>query len=306
MTIYADVIFAVNLLIDYMLLAATAYIRRVPYKKWRMVASSTCGAMYTIFIFFPPLSFAYTILAKFIFSCMMIWLVFGRIRVWGFVQLLVTFYFISFFIGGGLFALHFFLQGKSQLVNEIIVTHSGSASSVAAPTFLLLVIGFPAMWWLTKKGYRSVEASRQKDVQYVEFTVEINEYTFSCTGFIDTGNQLHDPLSRTPVSIVELSVLESILPAQVTAAVKADDLSAFDLSMVDEGWLPRMRLIPYRTVSAQMRFLLAIRPDQVIVKTGEETYHTKMFIGLRTGSLASDGSYQAVVHPKALIHKKAS
>jgi stage II sporulation protein GA (sporulation sigma-E factor processing peptidase) len=303
---YADVIFVVNLIIDFMLLAATAYFCRVSLRRRRTALASTCGAVYTVFLFFPPLSFAYTLFWKFLFSCLMILISFGRMQPRKFIRVLVSFYCISFFIGGGLFAVHYLFQQENVILNGIAATRTGTGLPVSTPSLLLIAVGFPLLWWFSKKGYKGLEASRQQDVQHVEVLVTIGENNIHCVGFIDTGNQLHDPLTRTPVSIMELSLWESVLPDDLVQAVHEGAGFDADLSSINEQWLPRIRLIPYRTVSAQMSFLIAIRPDAVRIQTNGETFEAKMYIGLRTGSLSSAGSYQAIIHPKALVQKQAS
>ncbi|WCK56842.1 sigma-E processing peptidase SpoIIGA [Aneurinibacillus sp. Ricciae_BoGa-3] len=303
---YADVIFVVNFIIDFMLLAATAYFCRVSLRRRRTALASTCGALYTLFLFFPPLSFAYTLFWKFIFSCLMILISFGRMQPRKFIRVLVSFYCISFFIGGGLFAIHYLFQQQNVILNGIAATRTGAGLPVSGPSLLLIAAGFPLLWWLSKKGYKGLEACRQQDVQHVDVLVTIGEKNVRCVGFIDTGNQLHDPLTRTPVSIMELSLWENVLPDNLLEAVRKGTGFDTDLSAIDEQWLPRIRLIPYRTVSAQMSFLLAIRPDAVTIQTNGEAYEGKMYIGLRAESLSSAGSYQAIIHPKALVHKQAS
>lgn len=302
---YADVVFLINAVIDYMLLLLTGHICRQPLRKRRLILASAVGATYTVFLFFPSLSFAFTLLAKLFFSCFMIVLAFPWTRIWNLIRLLGVFYAVSFFIGGGLLAAHTLLGDRSEVVNGIVVTHTGA--SAASPTLLFLLIGFPLIWWCTRQGYYSLRANRQVDVQYVRVEVDIFGQTVACRGFIDTGNQLSDPITRIPVTIMEISVWEEILPVVLLNEVKEGMLNgayAFDFPECEHQWLERMRFIPYRTVSTQAGFLVAIRPDKVRIYTGEHTYSPKrMLIGLRAAELSADGSYQAVVHPKALEEK---
>ena len=53
--IYLDVLLAVNLLIDFLLLSATAYLLHIPVKRWRLVISAVIGAASAALIFLPPL-----------------------------------------------------------------------------------------------------------------------------------------------------------------------------------------------------------------------------------------------------------
>ncbi|MNJ82520.1 hypothetical protein D3C77_819850 [compost metagenome] len=44
--------------------------------------------------------------------------------------------------------------------------------------------------------------------------------------------------------------------------------------------------------------MIAMKPDQCIVSVdGIETISTKLLVGLDGGTLSSEGSYQAIIHP---------
>lgn len=301
---YADIVFLTNAVMDYMLLFLTGSICRQPLRKRRLVLASVFGAAYTVFLFFPSLSFAFTLLAKLVFSCFMIMLAFPWTRIWNLIRLLGTFYAVSFFIGGGLLAAHALLGNRSEVINGIVVTHTGAVAE--HPTFWFVLVGFPLLWWCARQGYYSLRASRQIDAQYVRLEVDIFGHTIACRGFIDTGNQLSDPMTRMPVTIMEADVWKEILPFELYCQVKEAMSISFtdDLPESEHRWLARMRVIPYRTVSTQAGFLLAIRPDAVRIHVKERTYAPKrMLIGLRAAQLSADGSYQAVVHPKAMEEK---
>jgi stage II sporulation protein GA (sporulation sigma-E factor processing peptidase) len=302
-TMYADVVFLTNAIIDYMLLLLTGHICRQPLRKRRLIFASTVGATYTVFLFFPFLSFVFTFLAKLLFSCFMIILAFPWTRIWNFLRVLAAFYAVSVFIGGALFAFYMMMEQKSEIVNGIVVTHTGS--STIHPTFFFLAIGFPLVWWCTRRGYYGIKASRQVDVQHVRLEVDIFGHTITCKGFIDTGNQLHDPISRTPVTVMEADAWKEIVPAELlNSIVREDDAFTMDIPDGEARWLERVRIIPYRTVSSQASFLVAIRPDEIRVYAGEKTYRTtRMLIGLRRARLSADGEYQAIVHPQAIEDK---
>ncbi|BAU27500.1 stage II sporulation protein GA (sporulation sigma-E factor processing peptidase) [Aneurinibacillus soli] len=295
MVMYADIVFVTNAVIDYTLLVATGTVCRQPMHRGRLLLASFIGAAYTVFLFFPPLSFAFTFIAKWLFSCLMLFIAFGWTNAWTMLRLLAALYGASFFIGGGLFALHYYMEQQSEIVNGIVVTHTGRQ-----PALWLLVLGFPALWWGVRSGYRALKASRQTDVQHVRLEIELFTHTVACTGFIDTGNRLHDPLSRAPVTITELAVWNEVIPEALMAQIEAGMPDTGQLSDEEYRWFERIRFIPYRTVSSETSLLVALRPDTVRVYTESDIYQPEgMLIGLRPGTLSSGGTYQAIVHPQA-------
>jgi len=44
--------------------------------------------------------------------------------------------------------------------------------------------------------------------------------------------------------------------------------------------------------------MLALKPDLVMIKFGEDTFYSKrVLIGLDGGTLSGDGAYRAIIHP---------
>lgn len=290
MKLYADLVILTNFIFDLLLLLLTARIRKIQVKKIRFILASLLGAFYSIFLLFPELTLGYTLMAKLLFSAFMIWIAFGRMGIWSFIQSLLTFYGVSIFMGGGIFALQYLSQ-------QSVMVSGGMAFSYGKPGFLFIVVSFFVLWWFAEKAYKSLKVTRQKETQYVKTHIKIHGASLSCTGFIDTGNQLYDPISRTPVTITELSLWKDCLPPSLYQWISTNNTLTTPPTDVPAEWVGRIRLIPYRTVSSPNSVLVALRPDQVVFeKDGIEYCPDKMFIGLHTGTLASDGSYQAVVH----------
>lgn len=59
-------------------------------------------------------------------------------------------------------------------------------------------------------------------------------------------------------------------------------------------------------VNRNTQFMLAIKPDRVVITTGETQIEAmKVLIGLDGGRLSSDNAYQAIIHPSsaAIVNK---
>lgn len=294
MKVYADLVWITNFIFDLLLLLLTARIRKTPIRRIRLSLASFLGALYSVFIWFPELSPGYSAFSKLVFLVGMVFIAFGKMGIWAFIQTVLTFFGVSIFLGGGIFALEYFF-------NQQVSVSGGIAFTEGKPGFLFISISFLILWWLAGKAYGSLKSNRQKEIQYVKTIIEINGKTLTCTGFIDTGNQLYEGISRTPVTITELSLWEDFLPIPLSQWASSTDILTFNPVDLPLEWAGRIRLVPYRTVSSQSNFLVAIRPDKVTFEQEGKIYcPEKMLIGLRTGTLASDGSYQAVVHSSVL------
>src|SRR5690606_29600602 len=112
MVVYADMVFLLNLCIDYLLLWLTAVIRRQKVSPWRILLAALLGAGYAVFYLWPHFSIFYSLTAKIFFACMMIWIAFGFVSPIAYLRNIGVFTLSSFVIGGGMFALHYIVTGK--------------------------------------------------------------------------------------------------------------------------------------------------------------------------------------------------
>jgi stage II sporulation protein GA (sporulation sigma-E factor processing peptidase) len=76
------------------------------------------------------------------------------------------------------------------------------------------------------------------------------------------------------------------------------DKLLLEMNDADFEWRDRLRLVPYRGVNRGSAFMLAIKPDAVEIRIGNQTSRAvKVLIGLDGGNLSGDRSYQAIIHP---------
>ena len=301
-TVYLDVILVYNFFIDWILLWSTAYILKVKPKMYRLALGACVGASYTMVLFFPSISGQFTFFSKLILSICMTLIVFGFHRLYVFLKRLLVFYLVAFVLGGGLIGIHYFLQSDSEILSGIVFTNSGGLGTPV--TWGFLAVCFPLVWWLSSKGLKQVKETNRKAALYGDVQVIMNGESIQCKGLIDTGNQLYEPITRIPVTIMDIECVRDYIPSELYQSIKQqEDLSSSSSFMqMEDIWLQRIRMIPYRSVSRGMDLLLAIRPDLIRVHTNGCSYESsRVLIGLNPVPLSSDGTYQAILHP-SLIH----
>ncbi|UFJ41934.1 sigma-E processing peptidase SpoIIGA [Brevibacillus humidisoli] len=307
MVVYLDIIILLNFAIDTLLLWFTAYFRKARIVWWRLLAAAAFGSTYIAFFFLPSFAGMYQWMVKLLFSVLMLLIAFGFPRLLAFAHHLCVFYFVAFVFGGGVFGLNYLLASQSEVMNGILVTHNDGFGVGSKPTLLVLAAGFALVYILSRNSYRAIQGPRQIESFLVEVCVKVNGESVICRGLVDTGNQLQEPITRIPVMIMESKLLAHLLPAGLSDRLAQlngmldglDDL--FD-SMRDE-WQARLRVIPYRSVSRGMDFLLAVKPDVVvIVQQGERFECRRVLLGLNPHPLSADQTYQAIVHP-ALVQQ---
>jgi stage II sporulation protein GA (sporulation sigma-E factor processing peptidase) len=301
MYLYLDLIWFLNFLIDYLLLWMTGQFRKIEVKKWRLAVASVIGSSYVLFLFFPPLQALYTFLVKMILSFLIVLVAFGYGSLQKYMKSFFMFYFVSFMTGGGMLAVHFLMQSNHQILEGMVVTQSTGYGGIS---WLFVVIGFPLMYWFNKSRWRQVETSKAKTDVLTEVCIQIMGKTVRCMGLIDTGNQLYEPMTKTPVMMVEIKCLDSILPPKIANKIKQQqDISQFHLDDIEDEseWLNRIRIVPYRGVRQSMELMLALKPDQVEIRQENQRYLAKkVLLGVNHHTLSNDGQFQAIVHPALL------
>lgn len=300
MVVYLDLIFAVNFLIDGALLLVTARIRKMPVKRWRVALSAFVGASYVVMMLVPSLTFMFTFLVKCLFSITMIWIAFGFGGLLPFLRNLGTFYLVNFAVAGGMFGIHYLLHSPSEVMNGILITRSGGSAFMIKVGAPLVVLAFVPLVWLFRTLFVSVKRRRDMTQFLAKVRIQIDDYESVCTGLIDTGNQLYDPLTRTPVMVVEAAHWRDVLPEAWMRRISRAEVDQLVAAIGTEPfvWQDRLRLIPYRGVNRGTQFMLAVKPDKVvIVHNDAEIVNEKVLIGLDGGKLCADGSYQAIIHP---------
>ncbi|MFK7693371.1 sigma-E processing peptidase SpoIIGA [Paenibacillus sp. HJGM_3] len=298
--VYLDLIFLVNFFVDGVVLYGTAWTRKLPVKAWRLLLSAFLGACYVMLMWFPSLSFMYTLAVKCLLSLAMIYVAFGFGSLQSFLRTIAAFYLINFAAAGGIFALYYFTQSSGEVMNGILITRTGGVAFQLQIGFWFTAIGFTLMIWF----YRLVLSSarkRQAMTQYLaEIRIQIGDFESRCTGLVDTGNQLYDPLTRTPVMVLEAEQWSSMLPPEWMKRIRQSEVDQLVAAIGTDEWIwqDRLRLVPYRGVNRGTQFMLAVKPDKVVVQyANNEIVNAKVLVGLDGGKLCADGSYQAILHP---------
>lgn len=302
MIVYADLVFLLNLLIDAAVLQATAWCRRLRPPWWRLWLGAVLGALYAMVVLVPELSALYSFPFKVLFSLAMIFAVFGFRSLQFFLGNAAVFYLINFAAAGGVFALHYMLQSSGEVLDSILFTSGGAAFRVEIGTAFIIIASIAAVFYF-RKVWSFMKQREAKARFKAEVAVRIEGETVTCAGLIDTGNQLYDPLTRTPVMVMEVRCWERLIGGTWLNLIEREDMEAVIEALEREHvpWHNRLRLVPYHGIQKGTQFMLALKPDEVkITVDGKEIRAEKVLVGLKGGTLSREGAYRAIVHPALL------
>lgn len=303
MVVYLDVIWALNLLFDSLLLYLTAITLKRKVRLWRIFVGGFIGSLIILLSFTPINAISGHPLSKLLFSIIMVLIAFGYKRLSFFTKALMTFYVATFLIGGALMGVHFFVQYDPKLTMEVL---RSSVMGFGDPiSWLFVLIGFPIAWHFSRKNIESMEMTKIQYDQIVTVTIKIEEETLSLKGLIDSGNQLYDPLSKQPVMFVSIKAqFESLCKPIQQLAANPDPLSV-GTDEFSESWQHRMRIVPYRVVGQGSQLIVAVKPDSIQIEHHGSLYLAeKGLVSFTMQQLSSDDTFHCIVHPKMLTGPK--
>ncbi|KAB7707977.1 sigma-E processing peptidase SpoIIGA [Bacillus aerolatus] len=300
MVLYLDALWLLNLLADSLLLWMTAIFLKRSVKWRRLAAGGLVGSASILLMVTPIAEAAGHPLAKVALSAIMVFAAFGFKRWKYFFVNLMTFYFSTFLTGGMLLGAHYFIRFDMQMESAVFL--AGLKGFGDPVSWIFVMFGLPAASYFAKSRADDFETAQLQHDQLLDVKVEINGAEFLLKGLVDTGNQLHDPISKAPVMFISIIGLEEQLPDEIVKAADNPDILLFQDEQLPEEWLEKMRLIPAKSVGKAHQLLPAFKPDQIEVSNGtKKAAVPKALVSFTSMNLSSDEQFSCILHPKMVL-----
>lgn len=296
--IYWDVVFIINLLMNIIILSLTSYFTKNRVGFLRILAGACIGSVYLIIIFFPELKFLYTVFMKFVLSVLIIVVTFFPANIKEFLRIIVYFYLVSFMIGGGAFALFYFADIGAVFYNGIFILRN-----ISIPWWTLLLSAV-VVFISIKYCWEYLQNRFWKEKLHIILTIYFQTGLYKVKALIDTGNDLHDPISNAPVIVVEYKAIKNMLSPEMQKIFdegKENDLEALTRSLSNSPIGHRFRLIPFTSLGKSKGMLLGFKPDKVKINNGDKIFEIKeTTIGIYNKALSPEGRFNALLNPELL------
>ncbi|WP_239421963.1 sigma-E processing peptidase SpoIIGA [Bacillus sp. CGMCC 1.16541] len=302
--VYLDIIWLLNFSLDAILLMLCGTILKRSFKWWRLCLGAFIGSLIVVFMFTPFAAIMLHPFVKILFSVCMVLVTFGYKRLRFFLENAFTFYFATFVVGGGLMGVHFLFEDQFLVFEGSVMSQTTSFGDPVS--WLFVLVGFPVLAYFSKHRVEDLRMKKITFDQLVKVEIVMNKEVVALTGLIDSGNQLVDPLTKTPVLIITAESVKDILPNSVMEMSK--DVQSFSHTQeIDVEWYAKVRFVPYRSVGHANQLLLAIKPDYVRIEYQNENLHIKKaLIGISHTQLSVENQYQCIVHPKVMVTGEVS
>ena len=298
MKVYVDIIFLLNLVMNFLILLLTAKLSKSKTSSLRMFLGSIIGAVYAVFLIFcPSLKLYYTVFAKILLSFLIIAISFSPKNIISFIKNIAMFYVSTFIFAGAAFAFLYFNQTGGFVKNGIVYVFWQSKMTYIILSILTVGIIMRIFWEV-------IQNKLVKEKLLIPLTISFENKTIYISALLDTGNSLHDPLTNMPVVVVEFMAIKEILPLEIKKIFedsREEDLNWITKILYDSTWVSRFRLIPFTSLGKENGMLIGFKPDYIEVGENQEKRGgASVVIGIYNKALSKNEKYKALLGPELL------
>lgn len=289
-TIYIDIIFLENLIMNFTILYATSIILKIKPKAIRLILSSAIGSIYAIITYITEIEIYTSLLLKTVLAIIMVYIAFNSQNIKKMCKQIAIFYLTSFVFGGVTLYLVYYIKPQEIFIKNGLF--------VGDYILKVIILGAIVAFITIKISLKIIKTKINPKDMYCKIKIRLNKKIIETKAMIDTGNLAKEPITNTPVVIVESTLLEDILPTEILNNIEkilGGDLSQISEEM-QEKYISKFRCIPFSSLGKQNGMLLGIRVDEIQIETEDERKTSNnIIIGIYDKSLTKRGEYRALI-----------
>ena len=290
MTIYIDIVLIENLIMNSIILLATGLILKVKIRIIRIIVASLLGAIYSVVSYMSILEIYTSMILKGILSIVIIYIAFNPQTIKQMWKNLLIFYLTSFVFGGAAFALIYIIKPQDILMKNGLFLGTYPLKTIilgAIFAFILIITAFAV-----------VKTRISKKDMFCKIEIQLKGKKIETTAMIDTGNLLKEPITNTPVVVVEHTLLYDCIPKEILNHLEewlGGELEHIP-EAIKEEYMAKLKFIPFSSLGKQNGMLVGIKAEQIKIKVEEkEKIKENIIIGIYDKSLTKRGEYRALM-----------
>ncbi len=289
MTIYIDIIIVENLIMNYIILYATGLISKSKKSYLRMFLASLIGAIYATLEYVVKVNIYSNIILKTILSVIIVYVAFYPQNVKKMCKQLLLFYVTTFTFGGIATYLIYVLKPQNIIIKN----------GMYVGTYVLKVIFIGAIVGtiILVISFKMAKNKLTKKDMICKVKIKLNGKEETVEAMVDTGNMLKEPITGTPVVVVERTSLYELLPKEIlnnTESILGGDFEKIPEEIKNE-YVPKLKLIPFASLGKQNGMLVGIKPEKIEVINEQTEEEKNAIIGIYNKSLTKKGEYKALI-----------
>lgn len=253
--IYADVLFIVNFSMDFIALYITSKLIHHHISILALIFSAGIGGTYGVISVISSGNGIINALINLSIAALMCFIVFGSHSLLLLIRNTLTFYGISFLMGGAMTGI-FYMTNKGALGRGVVINGEPNTIYSEISPISLILCAFAAVMF---SYLCSLIMKKIKSVKKADITVRFNGKEITFTGICDTGNLLTDPISSLPCIICSFQKFKHLIPNTLIPLFRDKNVGL--LEYIDPELSKKIRIIPMRGVGSS-GILLGIIPDE--------------------------------------------
>lgn len=276
-SIYLDLVFFVNFLMDYLLLYLTGLFRHAKPKRGRRFAAAVCGALCTCVSVLMLMhgSFLQGFLKSIFIVCLVV--VFAAVitavaygvKKTAFLINYITFLAVTFVMGGMIYSIGIVCTGQwGKQETTLALSSAGLTVLTGIAAFLLMLVRF--------------FKNEQKKSLIYQVRLSFSGREIYCRGLMDTGNCLYEPFKGQPV--VLLTDKEIIRTAKESLTEQPQ----------------KVKFIPFSSVGKQQGILEGMELSEIVIYIEEKEIRQEGIVAAFADFTSRRGEYQIILHPDLL------
>lgn len=290
MTVYIDVVFLENLILNVIILYATSLIAKINLKIIRTLISASIGSIYAIMYYIFQIGLYSNIIFKFVLSVIMIYVAFNPKEFKTLLKVLILFYLTSFIFGGASLSVIYLVNAQRINIQNGMIIGKYTMNTIFTGiiiAFIVIVIAF-----------KIIKSKISKNDLFCDIRFKINNKEIKTKAMLDTGNLLKEPITNIPVVVVEHKLLYDVIPNEILDNI--ENILGGDLEDISDevksDYISKLKVIPFTSLGKQNGILLGIKADELIVEEmNSEKKIDKVIIGIYNKELNKKRTYSALI-----------
>lgn len=296
--IYVDIVFFVNLIMNFLIFWICSKLIKEQTKTFRILIGASIGSiMYCIIIFIPIFRNFYGFFSAIIILTFSLLATFGKTSIKKFLILIFYSHMVAFMVGGMSVALYHYTNITDIFGNILGFT----ANYFSFRTLLLSVIISYIIIKLCAIYIQKIVIMKQC---FYEVKIFLGSTSTNILTLVDTGNSLSEPITNSPVIIAEFKSIKEFLPPSIQLLFyeqRENDISSLIDNISECEIENKIRMIPFKSIGKKQGMLIGFKPDKVEIINKDTTKEIKdVIIGIYNFNLSTNGGYQGLLNPRLL------
>ena len=256
----------------------------------RTIISGTIGSVYAIILYLIQIKIYTSIVSKIVLSIIMVYIAYNPQNIIKMLKQLLIFYLTSFVFGGISLYLIYCIKPQEILMKNGMYAGQYILKTILLSSFVGIII--------IRISINIIKTKINPKDMFCKIKLKLKEKEVETKAMIDTGNLVKEPITNTPVIIVEKNILYNIISKEILDNI--DNILEGNLDkitdIIKKEYMSKLRYIPFKSLGKENGMLLGIKADEIEIETEGELKKSKnIIIGIYDKTLSKKGEYSALI-----------